>query len=349
MDKGVYLVSVKSCQDKWLPTRQVYAHNKLLKVIQNRLLPSFVIYSAPICECVQYAGLMATHNIITINLIEALNRKYSQDFESGLPSSLQTCTLASLEIPGFVSPDHFYQIFQYVYAQDSNSILFIQQDLTQWFSAFTEIRLDNEDITVYRVHYSLSTSLIIRSCVYRKKHWKIKLKTVEGSRPGSCSLKIADTGEVLCQVPKFRSHLDLVLYPKSYRKTLRPSTETMVYVKSLAELNLTDKKLQCQEEGEVISNVFYVPEYFVEACHSRDFWLCRISHQGENHHDLITLVSGKYTQIIDCTEIPANDTILVKVRQRKIAAGPSFCIKLEEKIISNLFTYAQDQIELIYN
>lgn len=349
MDKGVYLVSVKNCQDKWLPTRQVYAHNKLLKVIQNRLLPNFVIYSAPTCECVQYAGLMITHNIITINLIEALNRKYSQDFESGLPSSLQTSSLASLEIPGFVSPDHFYQIFQYVYAQESNSILFIQQNLTHWFSAFTEIRLDNEDITVYRVHYSQSTNLIIKSCIYRKKHWKIKIKIVEGSKASNCDLKISDSGDTLCQIPKFRSHLTLILYPKNYRKTLRPSKETMFYVKSLTDLNLTDKKLQCEENGEIISNVFYIPEYFVEACPSKDFWLCRISHQGENHHDLITLISGKYTQIIDCTEIPANDTILVKVKQRKISAGASFCIKLEEKIISNLFTYIQDQIELIYN
>lgn len=345
MEKGVYIISVKNCVDKWLPTKQVYTHSKLLKVIQNRLLPNFIVYSAPICECVQYAGLALTHNIVTINLIEALNRKYSSDFESGLPSSLQTSILASLEIQGFVSPDHFYQIIEFVYSQDSNSLLFVPQELTPWFSAFTETRLDNEDLTVYRVYYTLSAELIIKSCVFRKKNWKIKIKAIKNQTPGINTLKITDSNEILCLLPNFYTHLTIILYPKSYKKRLRSSTETMFYVKSLSDSHLANKKLRCEKNSELISNLFYVPEYYIEACFSNSLWLCRISHQGENHHNLIELISGKYTQLIDCTEIPANDTILVKVKQRKIASGASFCIKLEEKIISNIFTYIPDALE----
>lgn len=345
MEKGVYIVSVKNCQDKWLPSKQVYAHSKLLRVIQNRLLPNFIVYSAPICECVQYAGLALTHNIVTINLIEALNRKYSSDFESGLPSSLQKSILASLEIQGFVSPDHFYQIIEFVYSQDSNSLLFVPQELTPWFSPFTETRLDNEDLTIYRVHYNLSTELMIKSCVFRKKNWKIKIRSIKTQTPGINTLKLADSNEILCLIPNFDSHLTIILYPKSYKKRLRSSTDTMHYTKSLSASHLSDKRLQIEKNSEIISNLFYVPEYYIDACFSNSLWLCRISHQGENHHDLIELISGKYTQLIDCTEIPANDTILVRVKQRKIAPGASFCLQLQGKIISNIFTYIPDTLE----
>lgn len=347
MDKAIYLISIKQVQDKWLPSLNVYSHSKLIKVISARLSPNYQIYSAPICECVQFAGLSSSIQVNKINLIEAFNSIYSPDFESGLPSSLQSCSLDSALIPNLTSPDQFHTIFSFLSSQDFNSILFVPQDFSAWFSAYSEIRLDNEDLTVHRIHFSPSMDMIIKSCIMRRKHWKMKIKVFPSSQDLNYKLVFSDTRETICEISKLESRLTLVLYPKTYKKSLSNSTKTMIYVKSMSERPLSDQRIHFEKDLQISSNLFYVPEYFVDAVLDNGVWFCRISHQGENQHPMVDLVSEKYFRTIDLSGIPANNTVLAKIREKKLSYSPSFCVKLQDRIISNLFTFLRDSIEII--
>jgi hypothetical protein len=124
-------------------------------------------------------------------------------------------------------------------------------------------------------------------------------------------------------------------------------SKSLFFTKTESKTDLAGKRVHLERGSKKISNIFYVPEYLVDAVLDEGFWLCRIAHQGQVNYDLVDLVSGKFSQTIDLANIPAKSTFLAKIKPRKLGNSINLYIKQQNRIISNVFTHIEDSLEVI--
>ena len=266
MENAIYVVSVKNIKDTWLDKKEVHYYTPLFKTLQNRLGDCKIIVS-PICECLQFAGLLATSTNPTLNIVNELIPMEKHNFLSGVPSSLQHTSLHPLLIPDFTSLDEFSELINYLNTLSMNSIIFLQDSSMLFFNNYVELRKDAIKIAIYRVNYKENKALFISSCNFKKDTWNIKVKNATSSAIFNTILTVNENKQEIGLISKIEKELKvkLLLNKEESRSDSKRINDKFINIYCHEEVDLFGMHICIALNEIIISNEFHIPEFEVHA------------------------------------------------------------------------------------
>ncbi|OMJ67787.1 hypothetical protein SteCoe_34952 [Stentor coeruleus] len=343
MDSAIYIVSVKNCKDEWLDKRLVHSFTPLMQLLQDRLAFCMII-SAPVCECLQFAGLMTSEANPDINIIESLSNFSDHFYEQGVVTSLQQTILKELKIDEFSDKTNFIPLFNYLLKIDSNSIIFVPDSFKPNFESFSELRKDSQQIDVFRVKYNQNMKVVISSLDISRERIKFIVRKIKPTKLGSCDLICKETGEVMAKFSNLQEELLVKIYNKG-EILGKEDRKNVLKVLRQENKNIYGQRFVVMKNTEIISNEWAVPEYLVDAYFDNKDYFVRIRNKSDKKYNIVEVTSGDYRKLVDTSEIPINDTLLIKIRGKNVNKPARFCVKFQDAIISNVFEFVTDQVE----
>lgn len=349
METAIYIVSVKNVEGEWLAYKEVYYYSSLIRTLQERLGNAQIIVS-PICECLQFAGLFATSSNPQLNILNELYPIEAPKFLLGLPSSLQHTRLSPFIIGGFSSLYDFPFLIHYLETTSNNSILFLTESISPYFQHLVELRKKTSKIEIFRVKYSDPTTCRIEQCIYKTNKWVIKVRNFSENSLKNAKVLITETKKEIAFINEIRSDCEVKiqilskkLSPgyKSFEKSLGEYSLIVNYSSEDYEIYGKHIEVFCQERR--ISDCFYVPEFEIDVGVIDDKWVCRVKNCSYGVFKDIEVWAGEQVALIDFSQVAQNECVLLKF---ELDSAQDFYVKYKGRIVSSIFHYFQDTIDL---